>query len=94
LKDVAYTLAVRREALSYRSFAVIDNVSTTLVHVPPEHAGPKPRVVFIFTGQGAQWPQMGKRLLDTNGVFNNTIKQLDQYLQYALPTLGWTIEGN
>uniref|UniRef100_A0A8H7K8X3 Carrier domain-containing protein n=1 Tax=Bionectria ochroleuca TaxID=29856 RepID=A0A8H7K8X3_BIOOC len=93
LKDVAYTLAVRREALSYRSFAVIDNVSTTLVHVPPEHAGPKPRVVFIFTGQGAQWPQMGKRLLDTNGVFNNTIKQLDQYLQYALPTLGWTIEG-
>jgi acyl transferase domain-containing protein len=90
---LAYTLAVRREALDYRSFAIMDSASSRLVHVPAEQAKPKPKIVFIFTGQGAQWPQMGNRLLHTNSVFRNTVRQLDQHLKSSLPSLGWTIEG-
>ena len=93
LDDLAYTLAVRRESLAFRSFAVTDSVSSPLAPAPSKQAGTQPKVVFVFTGQGAQWPQMGKELLNTNQVFKDTIAQLGEHLKSAIPSLDWTIEG-
>lgn len=50
-----------------------------------------PSVTFLFTGQGAQYPGMGKALFETNPVFRRVLLQCDdilrQYLDIPLPEL-------
>jgi acyl transferase domain-containing protein len=94
--DVAYTLANRREHMGHRAFLVAsrEKPGKPSVLTKPPPAGPAPNVVMVFTGQGAQWPQMGRDLLRTNKVFKATIKALDEQLKSlgdAAP--GWTVEG-
>ncbi|TVY41639.1 Highly reducing polyketide synthase [Lachnellula subtilissima] len=36
---------------------------------------------MVFTGQGAAWPQFGRKLLLTNPTFSHAIKSLDKHLQ-------------
>ncbi|KAI1778816.1 hypothetical protein F4818DRAFT_455103 [Hypoxylon cercidicola] len=92
LGDVAFTLARRREHLRYRSFTV------RTMHQPgftlsPAAKGEHPCVVMVFTGQGAQWPRMGRQLLLTNSVFRESIRSLDGYLQDLGPDApDWRIE--
>ncbi|KAI0017593.1 ketoacyl-synt-domain-containing protein [Xylariomycetidae sp. FL0641] len=40
-----------------------------------------PKVVFTFTGQGAQYPGMGKELLDNFSLFRNEMRQMDRIAQ-------------
>ncbi|KAF3104358.1 Highly reducing polyketide synthase gpy1 [Orbilia oligospora] len=40
-------------------------------------SGDAPRILFTFTGQGAIWPQMGKRLLEAFPVARNTLYNLE-----------------
>jgi len=44
----------------------------------------RPRVAFLFTGQGAQYPDMGRQLYDTQPVFRQTIEQCDAILRSYL----------
>lgn len=39
-----------------------------------------PRILFAFTGQGAMWSQMGKRLLEAFPVARNTLHELEQVI--------------
>lgn len=92
LADVAYTLATRREHFNVRSFAVgtRDKLDTTSspISVEKGHC-----VVLAFTGQGAQWPQMGRELLRSNPVFRRTIISLDDHLQDLHSVApNWTIQ--
>ncbi|KAK4183707.1 lovastatin diketide synthase LovF [Podospora australis] len=94
IEDVAYTLANRREHFGHRAFLVASREKPgkpSVLSKPP--TGPAPNIVFVFTGQGAQWPQMGRDLLRTNKVFKATIKSLDETLKSLSPAPGWTIEG-
>ncbi|EFE31625.1 polyketide synthase, putative [Trichophyton benhamiae CBS 112371] len=80
--DLAYTLARRREHLPHRAFAIVSNGVVDSVSQPTRSkSGKPPSVVMVFTGQGAQWPQMGRELLRSNEVFKSSIRALDQYLQ-------------
>ncbi|SMQ54923.1 unnamed protein product [Zymoseptoria tritici ST99CH_3D7] len=81
--DLAYTLARRREHLRHRAFAIVKNGALEPVSAPVDtKAGRKPsKVIMVFTGQGAQWPQMGRELLQSNKTFRSTIESLDRYLQ-------------
>lgn len=92
LQDLSHTLASRREHLPYRAFALTNNLSN-LETTPVELTGGVPKVVYIFTGQGAQWPQMGRRLLQVNSAFRQSIRELDESLKGVAPELTWTIEG-
>lgn len=78
--DLAYTLANRREHLSCRTFAIASKGSLGTISPTTKSVKP-PAVIIIFTGQGAQWPQMGRDLMDFNPTFLNSIRRLDQYLQ-------------
>ncbi|KAK4178924.1 putative polyketide synthase [Triangularia setosa] len=83
--NLAYTLASRRSHLDFRSFAV----ASTL----PELAGKLPKglpkikrsarqdnnLVWVFTGQGAQWPAMGRELLG-NRAFDKSVQSSQEYL--------------
>lgn len=93
LSDLGYTLASRREQKPYRAFAVTDDVfrvDMSITQLAPEVA---PHVIWVFTGQGAQWPRMGVDLLDQNDRFRATIHRLDESLLTLPDPPQWTIEG-
>ncbi|HEV3292376.1 MAG TPA: type I polyketide synthase, partial [Streptosporangiaceae bacterium] len=52
-------------------------------------AGPGPgKVVFVFPGQGGQWPGMGADLLECCPVFAEQVADCDRVLE---PLLGWRV---
>jgi len=65
--DLAYTLSERRSQLWHRAF-VTSHTTNTLDEsdfVLGKKLAHTPKFGLVFTGQGAQWPQMGKDLLVT-----------------------------
>ncbi|RJE23816.1 polyketide synthase [Aspergillus sclerotialis] len=50
-----------------------------------------PRILAIFTGQGAQWATMGRELLLHSESFSSTIKSLDDSLQQLPDPPSWSI---
>ncbi|MDF1812116.1 MAG: amino acid adenylation domain-containing protein [Verrucomicrobiales bacterium] len=45
-------------------------------------------VVFVFTGQGAQWWRMGQDLIKREPVFRAVLEDIDKYLK---PLAGWSL---
>src|SRR5262249_5745782 len=45
-------------------------------------------LVFVYTGQGAQWWAMGRQLLEREPVFQRTVQEIDDLLQ---PLAGWSL---
>ena len=78
--DLAYTLANRREHLPHRAFAIANNGAIGNIS-PPTKAVQKPNIVMVFSGQGAQWPLMGRELLQNNATFRSSIRFMDETLQ-------------
>ena len=52
-----------------------------------------PKVGYVFTGQGAQWPEMGKSLLEVFPLAASTIRYLDEVLQKAHDPPAWSLYG-
>lgn len=50
-------------------------------------AEPHP-LVFVYTGQGAQWWAMGQHLFEREPVFRRTLEEIDFYLK---PLAGWSL---
>lgn len=94
LSDLAYTLGRRREHLSYRGFSVLSD-STEIEVSPPAKIKPGlMEMIFVFTGQGAQWAGMGKELFFNNAEFRTDIQYMDQVLASLDPPPCWRIQGN
>ncbi|ELR97623.1 type I polyketide synthase [Gloeocapsa sp. PCC 73106] len=75
LADVAYTLAVGRRAFAYRRMVVGENlteITHALTSSQAEQSG-TPSVVFMFSGQGSQYPNMGRSLWESEPVFKEYI---------------------
>ncbi|KAI1452678.1 beta-ketoacyl synthase domain-containing protein [Annulohypoxylon moriforme] len=52
----------------------------------------RPKILGIFTGQGAQWATMSSSLFHSNEIYRNTIRNLDQVLRYSSQPPEWTLE--
>ncbi|KAL3462238.1 hypothetical protein BJX64DRAFT_288570 [Aspergillus heterothallicus] len=93
LRDLSFTLGERREHLAYRAFALAtEGQELGTFNVGAASCGGLPEITFVFTGQGAQWPAMGKSLMETFGIFRETIRRLDQALQRLTSPPTWTLE--
>jgi acyl transferase domain-containing protein len=89
--DLAYTLALKREHLVHRAFAILD--SNGQISSFERLKSGFPQVTLVFTGQGAQWPGMGRELFLESERFRQDIKMLDRVLQSLESPPKWTIEG-
>jgi acyl transferase domain-containing protein len=91
LSDLAHTLSVRRHHWNIRSFAVTDG--KTLNTVPGSRISKFKGLLFIFTGQGAQWAGMGRELIRDFSSFREDIRKMDGWLAESSHPPGWKIEG-
>ncbi|HLW68234.1 MAG TPA: type I polyketide synthase, partial [Gemmataceae bacterium] len=56
--------------------------------VSGRNPGTVPPLVFVFTGQGAQWWAMGRQLLEREPVFRRSVREIDKLLR---PLAGWSL---
>lgn len=93
LGDIAYTLGTRREHHEHRTFCVSDG-EEPLVALPSLRTKMTNRsTVFVFTGQGAQWAEMGKDLIEDFPSFKENIQEMDKILQECHTPPSWNILG-
>ena len=96
MNDLVYTLGQRRSIHKHRYAIHSDTVHglqsnlEKLRYSPPKVSGLK-RLVFIFTGQGAQWPKMGCELLAAYPVFSKTFHAADKHMSSLGAT--WSLLG-
>ncbi|KAH1919746.1 hypothetical protein KXV48_007179, partial [Aspergillus fumigatus] len=92
ISDIAYTLAVRRERLPHRAFAIWQNGELQTSSLSKASAVP-PAITMIFSGQGAQWAEMGKKLIETEASFRHDLASMDSILQSLRKPPCWSILG-
>ncbi|KAM7190948.1 lovastatin nonaketide synthase [Rhypophila sp. PSN 637] len=95
LGDLSYTLASRREHHEQRTFTIAygDEEEEPLVfkqstRIPVDNDRP---LVFVFTGQGAQWAEMGRQLIGDFPSVKQTLNDLDDTLSQCQTPPEWKI---
>ncbi|MCP2256097.1 Acyl transferase domain-containing protein [Prauserella aidingensis] len=84
---VAYSLATARARLTHRAVAVSPDAVRALAageshpHLVRGTAGEPGRTVFVFPGQGPQWPGMARRLAAESDVFAARFAECTQALE-------------
>lgn len=109
LRDLAYTLSSRRTRLTTTAYFVAQNIDElctkldrslqetgSLAASPNLGLAPQnPRIIGVFTGQGAQWARMGANLITESPTARGIIEALDRRIS-RLPSAhqpDWTILG-
>ncbi|WP_394821617.1 SDR family NAD(P)-dependent oxidoreductase [Pendulispora albinea] len=103
LLDIACSLATTRSHFEHRATLVVrdrEELRTSLEALAQGRATPSTRlakkafaegkVVFVFPGQGSQWAAMALSLLETSGVFRETIEACDRALA---PHVRWSLRA-
>jgi acyl transferase domain-containing protein/2-polyprenyl-3-methyl-5-hydroxy-6-metoxy-1,4-benzoquinol methylase len=92
--DLAYTLANGRERLPYRTCVIVNGDGAITTSPLTRISSPPVNLVMVFTGQGAQWPQMGHDLLQWNSTFRDSIRSMDRFLgNLAGSPPSWSLEA-
>ena len=94
LHDLAYTLGCRREHLSHRAFTVAQCNETISSSNFQAAADVAPELVWVFTGQGAQWAGMGKDLIRSFPIARQCITKLTAALQQLPDGPSWSLQGD
>ncbi|KAI1174099.1 putative polyketide synthase [Nemania sp. FL0916] len=86
---LAYTLSERRSRLQWKTHVIASSPEELIAllrarndaeTIPAIKSSRSPRVGFVFTGQGAQWPRMGAELM-VYSAFRESIEAADCYLK-------------
>ena len=95
LTNLLHTYNTRRSVFPWRSSTVIErglSLSDSLSKIStPSYATTKSQIVFVFTGQGAQWAGMGHELLEYS-IYRNSLTAADEYMR-SLGS-GWSLLGS
>jgi acyl transferase domain-containing protein len=95
LEALSYTAGVRRSHHAHRLSVVARSVAELSAHlerflsgeddgrlaVSVASRGAPPRLVFVFSGQGTQWPTMARDLFDEEPVFRAALERCDAILR-------------
>ncbi len=98
LTDIAFTANTGRTHFAHRLAIVAESREQALERVRAFASGSlmpglaqgrvgggsRPKVVFLFSGQGAQFPGMGRQLYDTQPLFRQTLEQCAELLSADL----------
>ena len=96
LADLSFTLS-RRATLQWRTSITASSIQQLWENLRNDEnvlitrASGHPRIGFVFTGQGAQWPMMGIELM-VYPVFRESIQAADEYLRAAC-SCTWSVGG-
>lgn len=94
ITDLVYTLALHREHLLQRSFIIFDKNGGILDTSSPVKAPTRtPDIVMVFSGQGAQWPTMGRELIHSDQTFGGAIREMDEILKSLTHPPTWSLAG-
>lgn len=86
--DLSYTLGCRRSHLGHRAFCFAGVNEVTYM---AERVKQTPVINFAFTGQGAQWPRMGKELMEEFLQFKNDLVHISKILAGLPHPPAWDI---
>ena len=86
--DLAYTLTSRRSLMHWRYSFVASTgqdflKSLDLKAVRTTRTANHARVIFIFTGQGAQWCRMAKELVESSSVVASSLQRCENILRQS-----------
>lgn len=103
--ELAWALYSRRTALPYRlavpvnsrlqALEVFDEILTKSpgdIGVRSTSLSGRPKILGIFTGQGAQWATMSRSLFHASKVYRDTIRDLDKTLKALPDPPNWSLE--
>ncbi|KYC40369.1 hypothetical protein WA1_26500, partial [Scytonema hofmannii PCC 7110] len=102
LQDICYTASVRRTHHEHRLAVVVNSpaqVKESLQNFVQGNADVnvsfgrknrrrRPKVAFVFSGQGPQWWAMGRELLEQEPVFRSAMEQCDELIKSHT---GWSV---
>ncbi|RGP73974.1 polyketide synthase [Fusarium sporotrichioides] len=105
VESILYTLAHRRSQLPLRTFfsgSDLQSLQEKLNGAMAEDAvlqtakqdvplSPTPRILGVFTGQGAQWPTMGRELLKSSPFARRLMASLEESLASLPQPPAWTL---
>jgi acyl transferase domain-containing protein/thioesterase domain-containing protein/acyl carrier protein len=107
LADAAYTLQVGRQHFNHRRIVAVHDVEDAINALESRDAKrvishsiseQEPSVVFMFAGGGAQYPNMGRELYETEPVYRDTVDEclrlLKNYLKDDLKPLMFPDEAH
>lgn len=96
MSDLAHTLSSRRTHMKARVGVTASTIAELRIALTDSaitfaRAKKSPRIAFVFTGQGAQWSEMGDSLITDYPVFRQRIEMAEQFFS----NLGssWTLRG-
>jgi len=90
LADMAYTANVGRSHFKHRLAVVAKDTAGLAKHLASQSyqqgvvGATKPKLAFLFTGQGSQYVGMGQNLYETQPVFRQALEHCAQYLSSQL----------
>jgi acyl transferase domain-containing protein len=94
LSDLAYTLSERRSR-HYQGAVAITRSNPQYINqetlIRGKRMSTPPRIAFVFTGQGAQWPTMGADLIRDFPLAKSTVEYLDSVLQSLSSPPEWSL---
>ena len=93
-RSLAFSLSDKRSRLAWTSAIVASSCDDVLyklstspgtIHLSDYKGLPHhPKICFVFTGQGAQWPRMAMELYEYSKVFRSSIVAADLFLRESL----------
>ncbi|KAL8974549.1 MAG: hypothetical protein Q9197_001227 [Variospora fuerteventurae] len=97
-RDLAHTLLAHRSRLRYMRFFVASRHEDLLAQLQADdptlviqnHAAAG-KLLFVFTGQGAQWARMGLAILDGSPLFRSVLHECDDTLKGLPNGPSWSI---